>query len=217
MPAPTASSTPCSKRTEVLALPSPRPDTDHCPRPRATHECWRVWLAGLLLALLAALPVRAGDGPEFSEFSISRSNEGVFLAFALRFDLPRNVEEALQKGVPLYFVAEAEVFRPRWYWRDQRIARATRVWRLAFQPLTRKYRVTFGDLNQSYDTLTDALASVRRVADWKIVEEGQIEEGARHYVEFSYRLDTTLLPRPMQIGIGGQPDWTLVVERDQRF
>ena len=83
--------------------------------------------------------------------------------------------------------------------------------------MTRKYRVTFGGLNQSYDTLADALASVRRVADWKIVEEGQIEEDERHYVEFSYRLDTTLLPRPMQIGIGGQPEWTLVLERDQRF
>lgn len=197
-------------------LPSPRPDTHLCPRPRATHAVWSVWFAGLLLALLAIFPARA-DGPEFTEFKVSRSGEGVFLDFALRFDLPRNVEDALQKGVPLYFVAQAEVFQPRWYWRDRRIARATRVWRLAFQPLTRKYRVTFGGLNQSYDTLADALASVRRVADWKIVEEGQIEEDERHYVEFSYRLDTTLLPRPMQIGIGGQPEWTLVLERDQRF
>jgi hypothetical protein len=177
---------------------------------------WCVWLAGVLLALLAVFPAWA-DGPEFTEFKVSRNDEGVYLDFALRFDLPRNVEDALQKGVPLYFVAQAEVFRPRWYWRDQRVGRATRVWRLAFQPLTRKYRVTFGGLNQSYDTLADALASVRRVADWKIAEEDQIERGERHYVEFSYRLDTTLLPRPMQIGIGGQPDWTLVVERDQRF
>jgi hypothetical protein len=200
----------------VPVLPSPRPDTDLCPRPRATHAIWCAWLAGLLLAMLAVFPARA-EGPEFTEFKVSRTDEGVLLDFALRFDLPRNVEDALQKGVPLYFVAEAEVFRSRWYWRDRQVARATRVWRLAFQPLTRKYRVTFGGLNQSYDTLGDALASVRRVADWKIVENGQIEEGERHYVEFSYRLDTTLLPRPMQIGIGGQPEWTLIVERDQRF
>jgi hypothetical protein len=36
-------------------------------------------------------------------------------------------------------------------------------------------------------------------------------------VEFTYRLDTTLLPRPMQIGIGGQPEWTLLVEKTERF
>ena len=52
--------------------------------------------------------------------------------------------------------------------------------------------------------------------NWKIADAGQIEEGARHYIEFSFRLDTSLLPRPMQIGIGGQPDWALAVERTQR-
>jgi len=52
---------------------------------------------------------------------------------------------------------------------------------------------------------------------WKIADAGQIEEGARHYVEFSFRLDTSLLPRPMQIGIASQSDWALSVERMQRF
>ena len=47
----------------------------------------------------------------------------------------------------------------------------------------------------------------------KIAEPGQVEPGSSHYVEFAYRLDTTLLPRPMQIGIGGQPEWTLVIEK----
>jgi len=180
-------------------------------------------LRALLLALLAALalmawPVAArADGPEFTEFDIVRSDEGIQLNFHLRFELPRNVEDALQKGVPLYFLAEAEVFRDRWYWRDKRVSKASRVWRLAFQPLTRKYRVTYGGLNQNFDNLSDALAAVRRVAGWKIAETSDIEPGARHYVELVYRLDTTLLPRPMQIGIGGQPEWALSVEKFQRF
>ena len=88
---------------------------------------------------------------------------------------------------------------------------------MAFQPLTRKYRVTFGGLNQNFDNLTDALSAVRRVSGWKIAEAGDIDPGSRHYVELKYRLDTTLLPRPMQIGIGGQPEWTLLVEKSQRF
>jgi hypothetical protein len=57
---------------------------------------------------------------------------------------------------------------------------------------------------------------VRRVSGWKIAEASQIDDGG-HYVEFTYRLDTTLLPRPMQIGIGGQPEWTLLVEKTERF
>ncbi|MBW8830530.1 MAG: DUF4390 domain-containing protein [Burkholderiales bacterium] len=177
-----------------------------------------MWFAALVFAWLALwLPMQArAEVPEFTEFEIVRNDEGVSLSFALRFDLPRGVEDALSKGVPLYFVAEIEVFRDRWYWRDKRITKASRVWRVAYQPLTRKYRVSFGGLNQNFDSLNDALVNVRRVSGWKIAEKDQIDDG-RHYVEFTYRLDTTLLPRPMQIGIGGQPEWTLLVEKTQRF
>jgi len=181
---------------------------------------WRAWLATWLLLCAAALwpaTTRAGEQPEFTEFEVVRNEEGLLLNFAVRFDLPRAVEEALHKGVPLYFVADAELFRNRWYWRDRRINKVSRVWRVAYQPLTRKYRVTFGGLNQSFDNLVDALTVVRRVGSWKLAEPGQLEEGGQNYLEFSYRLDTTLLPRPMQIGIGGQPEWTLLLERFQRF
>jgi hypothetical protein len=176
------------------------------------------WAALLLLCLAALWPLAArADTPDVSEFEIGRSDEGVLLSFAVKFELPHNVEDALLRGVPLYFVAEADIYRDRWYWRDKRLANTSRTWRVAYQPLARKYRVTFGGLNQNFDTLTDAMSAVRRVSGWKIAEAGQIEEGARHYVEFSYRLDTTLLPRPMLIGIGGQADWTLRVEKFQRF
>ena len=40
------------------------------------------------------------------------------------FDLTLNatLEEALQRGVPLYFVLEFEISRPRWYWLDEKVA-----------------------------------------------------------------------------------------------
>ncbi len=150
-------------------------------------------------------------------FELSHDEEGVSLSYALNFELSRSVEDALNKGVPLYFLAEAEVFRERWYWRDKRVAHATRLWRIVFQPLTSSYRVTFGGLNQTYGTQAEALAAMRRAVRWKVAEAGQIDAGKGHYVEFSFRLDTTLLPRPMQIGISGQPDWSLSIERTQRF
>ena len=170
----------------------------------------------LALAFVLVPAVRA-ENVEFTDFEVTHTDDGVNLDFGLRFELPHNVEEALVKGVPLYFVAEAQVLRDRWYWRDKRVAAVTRTWRVAFQPLTRKYRVTFGGLNQSFETLADAMSAVRRVSGWKIAEAGQIEDGARHYVEFSYRLDTTLLPRPMQIGLAGQAEWTLLIEKVQRI
>jgi hypothetical protein len=164
----------------------------------------------------AVVPAPAAAAPELTQFELSRSDEGLQLAFAVDLSLPRAVEDALQKGIPLYFVAQAEVYRARWYWRDRRVASAERTWRLAFQPLTRKYRVSFGGLNQSFDSLADAMVPVRRVATWKIADSAALDPEASHYVELRYRLDTSLLPRPLQIGLGGQADWNLQVQQTLR-
>ncbi|MEO8280496.1 MAG: DUF4390 domain-containing protein [Ideonella sp.] len=182
----------------------------------------RSWCAAwLLLAAVAAagwpVMVTAQTVPEVQSFEVTRGDDGVNVAFALSFDLPRAVEDALYKGVPLYFVAQVELIRERWYWRDKRIALAERTWRLAFQPLSRKFRVSFGGLNQSYDSLTDALVAVRRVTSWRVADAAALDDGGGHYIEFSYRLDTSLLPRPLQIGLGGQADWNLRVEKYHRI
>ena len=188
-------------------------------RPRAWQRSRRavaVLFQLLLLVSLWVMPARAAD-PQLASFEVVHNEEGVLLTYAVNGDLSRSVDDALSKAVPLYFVAEAELFRDRWYWRDQRVANATRIWRIVYQPLTSTYRVTFGGLSQNYNSREEAFAAISRTSRWKIAEPGQVAEGSRHYVEFSYRLDTSLLPRPMQIGIGGQADWNYSVQRVQRI
>jgi hypothetical protein len=179
-------------------------------------------LQGLaLLPVLGWLPLRAQDqdaGPavELALLRLARVEGELRLDFSARLTLSRAVEEALQRGVPLYFVAEVALYRRRWYWRDERIARVARRWRIAYQPLTGSWRVGLGALNQSYASLFEALGAVSGSAGWTIAALSQIDPDSRHYVEFSYRLDTAQLPSPMQIGLGGQPEWELSVERTLR-
>lgn len=180
-------------------------------RPAAGSPVLAWAVAALCLALLA-LPARA-DKIELTQIELSRDEEGLLLGYQARIELPRAVEDAMQKGVPLYFVAEAELLRARWYWRDKRVVRATRHWRVTWQPLTRRYRVNFGSLSQNYDTLADALGAVQRATRWKLADPSDLEDGSRQYVEFSLRLDTSQLPRPLQISFGGQAEWTLGVQR----
>lgn len=174
------------------------------------------WLLALLAALwLACLPpaARAQSTLELTALSTAKADEGLELSFATFFELPRAVDEALHKGVPIYFVAEATLLRARWYWRDARVARVSKTWRLAWQPLTRQYRVSTGGLHRSYASLSEALASLQAISGWRVAEAREIEDDTRHYLEFSYRLDTNQLPRPMQIGLGSPQGWTLAVER----
>ena len=179
------------------------------------------WLAAALLALallLAWAPAARAADPELTSFELTHGEDGVFLSYAVNLELSRSVDDALSKAVPLFFVAEAELFRNRFYWRDQRIGYAIRRWRIVFQPLTSTYRVTFdGGLSQNYTTRAEAFAAISRSARWKIAEGPQIDENSRQYVEFSYKLDTSQLPRPMQIGIGGEKDWAMSVQRTQKI
>ncbi|MCA3241991.1 MAG: DUF4390 domain-containing protein [Rubrivivax sp.] len=165
---------------------------------------------------LSALTAQA-QGVELLTLQATRAEGAVNLEFSARVALPRAVDDALQKGVPLYFVAEATLLRNRWYWRDERVARLSRSWRLAFQPLTGAWRVSLGGLHQTYASLDEALGAVSRSGGWKLIDADRLERDGSYYVEFSYRLDSSQLPGPMQFGLGGGADWAVGVSRTLRI
>jgi len=115
--------------------------------------------------------------------------------------------------VPVYFVAEATLWRNRWYWRDERIARVSRQWRVAFQPLTGHWRVGLGGLNQTYTSLAEALAAASSSAGWKLTELARLDPDKSYTLQFDYRVDTSQLPSPMQFGLVTQGDWAVGVSR----
>ncbi len=168
-----------------------------------------LWL-GMGLGLGWAAPAQA---IELARLEVQRSDQGVLLSFDTRFDLPAGVEGALQKGVALYFVAEAQLHRARWYWFDRQFAETRRVWRLTYQPLTFSYRVSLGGLSQTYASLPEALRAVQRGSRWRIADPLAPDDDGNYYVQFQYRLDADQLPRPLQIGIAGRPEWHLAIER----
>jgi Domain of unknown function (DUF4390) len=91
----------------------------------------------------------------------------------------------------------------------------SRSWRLAHQPLTGAWRVSLGGLSQTYGSMAEALAAVSR-STWRLADAAQLDSGASYYLEFSYRLDSSQLPGPMQFGLGGQSDWAVGVNRTLR-
>ncbi len=170
--------------------------------------------------------VSAQNAVEINTLRVEQAADGMYLSANLRFELSQTVQAALLKGIPISFLAEAQVNRDRWYWYDKGVAYATRSVRLAYQPLTRRWRINVStgsldnsggaSLSQNFDQLQDALAAVRGIASWKIAEGSDIEPDARHNIDFSFRLDTSALPRPMQIGIASNAEWNLQVQRSLR-
>ena len=109
------------------------------------------------------------------------------------------------------------------------MASATRTIRLAFQPLTRRWRVNIvsglinnsaglrATLNQNYDTLAEAMSAVQRLSRWRIADNAEIEVDVPHRLELSFNLDLSQLPRPFQIGVVGQRDWVIAAQRNERL
>jgi Domain of unknown function (DUF4390) len=172
--------------------------------------CLLAWAIGAF-----SVPAQA-QGVEAVALALQKQEGQLAIEFSLRTQLPRSVEEALRRGVPIYFTAQATLFRSRWYWRDERVSRVTRQWRVAYQPLTDSWRVGIGALTQSVPSLQEAMAVITRTSGWHLAELSALDPGSRHYVEFSFRLDTTQLPPPMLLGLTSQTEWQLGLERTLR-
>lgn len=198
-----------------------------------TH-CWRNARLDLLGLIAGACLVWGHFGSAHAEAAITevsplrfeRAGEAVLLSAAVKFELPVVVEEALLKGIPMIFVAEADVFRERWYWTNKRVAGAERHMRLAYQPLTRRWRLNVASglitnaglgvaLNQNFEALSEALAALQRMSRWKIADISELDLEQRHFVAFRFRLDMSQLPRPFQIGTLGQTEWNISVSSSQ--
>jgi hypothetical protein len=184
-------------------------------------------LRGVALFLLfVVVGLARADVGEVTQLRLERTEDGVLLSSSVRFDLPPSVEDALLKGIPMFFVAEASLLRDRWYWYDKQVASAQRHMRLSYQPLTRRWRLQVSAqpigssgqaLGQSFETQEEAIDAVKHVARWKIAELGDIEPDAKYSVDFRFRLDVSQLPRPFQIGAVGHADWNISAARTQRL
>ena len=193
-------------------------------RQRTPERLLAGWLRVLAMWLL--LGTAWAEPAEVTQLRLERADHGVLLSATVHFELPPAVEDALHKGLPMFFVAEATLLRDRWYWYDKQVANAARHMRLSFQPLTRRWRLLVSPtpignsglaLGQTFDTREEALAAVQHVARWKIAELSDLEPDARYSVDFRFRLDISQLPRPFQIGAVGQSEWSLSASRHQRL
>jgi hypothetical protein len=131
------------------------------------------------------------------------------LSADIRFDLGARLEEAVMRGVPLYFVLELEITSPRWYWFDKVLSSRERVLRLSYHALTRQFRVSSGPLHQNFGSLEEALGVIRRVSHWLAVDRGVLEPGENYEAALRFALDLSQLPKPFQVNAIASRDWTL--------
>lgn len=181
------------------------------PKLTAALLAWPLWLA--LGALTAAPPSAIAQeriGVMAAALEPAReTGDALLLNATFEFEMPQALEEAVQKGIALYFNIEFELFRKRWYWFDRRVASSTLTYRLSYSPLTRQYRLARGGLSQSFESLDEALGLLKSVRNWRVADKSVLSAREEYDAQVRMRLDVTQLPKPFQVNAITSREWTL--------
>ena len=98
-------------------------------------------LAALLAFVVASLVPSAAaraEGIETNGARLVASEDGYRLEaeFDIRFN--PGLEEAVNRGVALYFVVEFSLSKPRWYWFDEKPVQLSQTYNITYTPLLRQ-------------------------------------------------------------------------------
>ena len=155
------------------------------------------------------------EGIHVKSAEITQSGAEYYVEATFEIELTHTLEDALNKGLPLHFIVEFELIRPRWYtlylW-NKSVLEFEQNYRLSYNALTRQYRLSQGALHQNFDTLNDALTLMGRLRPRFLADADMLDEGKVYEAAVRMRLDVSQLPKPFQINALASRDWNLASE-----
>ncbi len=166
--------------------------------------CW------LVASLFVLAPARAADGIVIRSAEM-RQVDGEYLLYArLSISLTPMLTDALNRGINLYFDTDFDFSLPRWYWFPQQLAHLSRVTRLSYNILLRQYFVSGINVEaRSMSTLPEALAYLGEINGWPVISRDSLSKSATYRATLSMQLDTSQLPKPLQINDIATGRWEL--------
>ena len=167
----------------------------------------------LLLLFLMALGVFSttvsAEGIKIKSFELEKVDNDWLLNATFQIELSPGLEDAVQKGVVLYFQTEFDLTRSRWYWFDEKPALVQRQTRLSYQPLTQQYRIASEGFTFSAKTMSEALQAVGSIGGWRVMEGSQLDPSKSYTASMRMNLDLRKLPKPFQVNALNNRDWNV--------
>ncbi len=165
-----------------------------------------------MLLLCMATSVWAETGIQVKAAELDMVDEVYQLKADFELNFSQAVEEALNKGVPLNFVVEFELNRPRWYWLDENISSAQRQFRISYHALTKQYRLQHQEQQKSFASLAELKSELGHIQEWRVVERPQLRKRYSYEARLRMKLDASQLPKPLQVNALASKDWSLESE-----
>ncbi|MBU3604474.1 MULTISPECIES: DUF4390 domain-containing protein [unclassified Polynucleobacter] len=167
----------------------------------------------LLFLLLMVLGIFSttvsAEGIKIKSFELEKADNDWLLNATFQIELSPGLEDAVQKGVVLYFQTEFDLMRSRWYWFDEKSVLVQRQTRLSYQPLTQQYRIASEGFTFSAKTMPEALQAVGSIGGWRVIEGAQLDTSKSYTASMRMSLDLSKLPKPFQVNALNNRDWNV--------
>lgn len=175
---------------------------------------WRVQLSlanliFLLLILLLPVAVAQAEGIQIKSVSMTAVEQGYEIGIDSEIALNATLEQALEKGIVLYFVTKFSLIDSRWYWLYDEVARSKLRVGLRYYALTRQYHLNHPTFSQSFNTLTEALQALGQLRDYPLIVKAALKQDVDYIASLRIWLDLTRMPKPFQVEALGSSKWDL--------
>ena len=172
----------------------------------------------LISLILLAAPARGegGEGIEIKSLTLEAIDKGYQINFDADITLNNTLEQALEKGIILYFVSKFTLIDSHWYWLDEEVARSKQRIELSYHALTRQYRLSGNRMMpQGFDTLQEALQTLGKQHNIPIEMKSTLKQDVEYIATLQVWLDISRLAKPFQLEWFSSKDWNLSSEKKE--
>lgn len=162
-----------------------------------------------LLVFSLAIPAAHAEGIALKAARVEPVEEGWQVDAEFDVQFSPKLEEAVNRGVPLFFVFDFEMTRPRWYWFDEKPVRFSQTYKISYTPLLRQYRLSVGSVYQNFTTFEEVTRVLSKMRGVAIADHNAIKKDSAYQASVRLRLDTAQLPKPFQLNAIASRDWSL--------
>ncbi|WP_297324732.1 DUF4390 domain-containing protein [Nitrosomonas sp.] len=163
----------------------------------------------LSLMLLLLVTTAQAESIRIKSVNLAAVEQGYEISVDSEIVLNATLEQALEKGIVLYFVTKFSLVDSRWYWLNDEIVRGKLRVGLRYYALTRQYHLNYPAISQSFNTLEEALQALGQLHNYSLIVKSELKQDVDYIASLRIWLDLTRMPKPFQVEALGSSRWNL--------
>ncbi len=175
-----------------------------------------IFLSFWMILFFSSSTIAADNSLAIKNAEINSQFEAYFLNADFDLSFNDDLDEAIRKGIPVNFIIEFELKKPRKYWFDEEVAKKTKEILLTYHALSKQFILSESENHLiAFDNLTQAKNELKRIKNWRIFDKSQIDDTDKYSAYLQVKLDQTKLPKQLQADITSNQEWQLASKQFQ--